>query len=73
MGLDAAISLLQAEVERSTARIQQPGDTNWHVSRAKSFGLSLLKTLKQKGLDDPQAADQFRKDLRTDLVTIPDA
>lgn len=71
MSLPAAVALLEMEVAKLQGRKPAPGDTNWHMLQAKSLGLSLLRTLAQNGLDDPIAADAFRKDLRLSLVQDP--
>lgn len=64
--LGVAISLLDLEIQK----LGDPkvGTAAWWTLRGKSTGLSLLKTLQQRGITDPVAADEFRKDLRTSLV-----
>lgn len=71
MSLPAAVALLELEVAKLQGRKPVPGDTNWHLLQAKSLGLSLLRTLASKGLDDPIAVDAFRKDVRMSLVQEP--
>lgn len=71
MSLPAAIALLDVEVAKLQGRRPSPGDTNWYLLQGKSLGLSLLKTLLQKDISDPLAVDQFRRDIRVDLLGPP--
>ena len=64
--LDSTIAALEEEISRLGAPPE--GSSLWWMLRAKSTGLSLLRTLRQRGITDPAMADAFRKDLRSSLV-----
>lgn len=68
--MDDAIKMLEDEI--LALGIPREGSAGWYILRAKSLGLSFLKTVKQRGIVDPLAADSFRKDLRMALIA-PDA
>lgn len=63
MSLDAAINILQAEVDafgQGTKRQPRDGDPEWYLLRAKTLGLSSLKRMKQLELgSSAKMADQF--------------
>lgn len=66
MNLAAAIQLLEIEIEQlGTPKVETAG---WWVLRAKSTGLSLLRTMRDRGISDPEVAEAFRKGLRKELV-----
>lgn len=75
--LDVAIAELELEVTALGA--PDPATVGWFTLRAKSTGLTMLRVLKQRGLqDDPAAAENFRKNARkvivkdvTELVEVP--
>jgi hypothetical protein len=66
MSIDSAITLLEAEV--GSLGMPDVGSDAWWLIRGKSTGLSLLRTLRQKGLTDPKAAEDFRQAMRKELV-----
>ena len=74
--LDSAIALLEEEISiLGTPRSPVNGEdasSTWWLLRAKSTGLSLLKALRSKGILDPVAAENYRKDLRIKLVAAGD-
>lgn len=63
--LDEAITQLQAEID--AIGLPVPGTTLWWVLRARSQGLSLLKTLQVRGISDPVVAEAFRKKTRLEM------
>lgn len=64
--MEYAIKLLEEEIE--ALGTPREGTTAWWTLRAKSLGLSFLRTVKQRGIVDPLAADDLRKKLRNTLV-----
>ena len=65
INLDEAITQLEAEID--AIGLPQVGSTLWWVLRARSQGLSLLKTLKVRGISDPVVAEAFRKKTRLEM------
>lgn len=63
--LEDAIAVLGGEVD--ALGIPQVGTSLWYIKQAKSLGLSMLKAMQAKGINDPVLADRFRKDLRQQL------
>lgn len=66
-----AIAMLEAEIEQLGK--PEAGTSLWWMLRAKSLGLSLLRSLKAKGIDDPAMAELFRKDVRKRLASVADS
>ena len=64
--LNSTIAALEEEISRLGA--PREGTSLWWMLRAKSTGLSLLRSLRQKGITDPVMADAFRKDIRQQLA-----
>ena len=78
MSIDAAIALLDAEVQGlqpTPARAATPawaGSSDWFLLRAKSLGLSSLRRMKQLGVDvDPPASERFHRTAEKYLVADP--
>lgn len=65
--LDKAIEQCQADVD---ILLTPKEDTvEWWLLRARSTGLSLLKTMQQQGFT-PLQADTFRKVIRTNITGV---
>ena len=58
-----------AQLEREIEQLGFPGvgTALWWMLRAKSHGLSLLKTLQVRGVSDPVIAESFRKKTRLEM------
>lgn len=76
--LERAIAALEIEVSLLTDQASKTptggivdGTTDWWMLRAKTTGLSLLRTFLAQGLTDPKEADDFRKNVRA-LLTKAD-
>lgn len=69
--LDSAILLLEGELDK--LGLPKKDTVDWWVLRAKSTGLTLLRTMRAKNLFEPEAAEVFRRGLRMELVGEVDA
>ena len=74
--LDSAIGALEAEISSLGTPQLKPGEPAtalWFTLQAKSLGLSLLRSLRQYNITDPEMANRYRADLRKALVQPPEA
>lgn len=69
--LELEVSLLTDQAAKTPTGGIVEGSTDWWLLRAKTTGLSLLRTFLAQGLTDPKEADDFRKNVRT-LLTKAD-
>lgn len=71
MALSDAVKLMELEVEALGS--PRAGTSNWWMLQSKSLGLSYLRTLMVKGIQEPEAAEILRKQARKLIVADAEA